>query len=427
MDEPQELEELLPQAGAHFLDSDRERARHEMRGPFMLPPGPTGLSFALYQSVGVGLMPGHRLELLENSTVFDRMVEDIRDAKRSVHILVYIWRPSRVSDRIVEALVERARAGVQCRVVVDPVGSEEVRGNKDFDLQVEKVLAEAGVEVHYYRLLAGKVLGRLLGRTHNKIVVVDGRIGYTGGFGIYKTWEGGGLKPEEWRDTSVRVEGPEVLRMQLSFSRHWQESGGGLLPPSAFPEPGEGDTSAPSSVGFVDSAGKLGITDAERMVRLVIAAARERLWIANAYFTPPNAILEQLEEKLGQGVEVRILVPGPIHDVPIIRASQRSTYARLLAAGARIYEYQPSMMHAKTMLVDDWLAVVGSTNLDSLSLNKLGEGSLVIHDEAFVRKLQRCWAKDLRHSKEVTLRNGGRTNPWRRAARRATQLVGRDR
>jgi cardiolipin synthase len=113
--------------------------------------------------------------------------------------------------------------------------------------------------------------------------------------------------------------------------------------------------------------------------------------------------------------------------VPVIRASQRSTYERLLAEGARIYEYQPSMMHAKTLLVDDWLAVVGSTNLDVLSLNKLGEGSLVMNDPEFVRKLERCWAKDLRHSKEITMENGGRTNPWRRAARRATQLVGRDR
>lgn len=424
MDELQELEELLPQAGAHALDSDRERAKHEMQGPFMLPPGPQGFSFALYQSTGVGLIPGHRVELLENGTVFERMLEDIRAAKHSVHILVYIWRPCGLSDRIVEALVERARAGVQCRVVVDPVGSEEIRGNKDFDLKVEKVLTEAGVEVHYYRLLAGKVLGRLLGRTHQKLVIVDGHTGYTGGFGIWKVWEGDGLKPEEWRDTHIRVEGPEVRRMQLSFSRHWQESGGGLLPPSAFPEAEE---VGPTPAGFVDSSGKLGITDAERMVRLVFAAARERLWIANAYFTPPNAIIEQLVEKCRQGVEVRIMGPGPIHDVPVIRASQRSTYERLLAAGARIYEYQPSMMHAKTILVDDWLAVVGSTNLDVLSLNKLGEGSLVLHDPEFVRKLERCWARDLRHSKEISLENGGRTNPWRRFARRATQLVGRDR
>ncbi|WP_090488489.1 MULTISPECIES: phospholipase D-like domain-containing protein [Myxococcus] len=424
MDEMQELEALIPKPGALGFSGSVERARHEMHGPFTLPPGPEAFSFALYQSTGVGLIPGHALELLENGAVFERMLADIRAAQSSVHVLVYIWRPCELSDRVVEALVERARAGVACRVVVDPVGSEEIRGDRDFDQKVEKVLTDAGVEVHYFRLLAGKVLGRLLGRSHQKLVIVDGRIGYTGGFGIWKVWEGDGLKPDEWRDTHIRVEGPEVRRMQLSFSRHWQESGGGLIPPSAFPE---AEPAGPCAAGFIDSAGKLGLTDAERMIRIVIGAARERIWIANAYFSPPNAILEQLEEKCRQGVEIRVLGPGPNHDVPIMRASQRSTYERLLAAGVRIWEYQPSMLHSKTLLVDDWLAVVGSTNMDSLSLNKLKEGSLVIHDASFVRKLARCWARDLRHSKEITLENGGRTNPWRRLARRATQLVGQDR
>jgi cardiolipin synthase len=179
--------------------------------------------------------------------------------------------------------------------------------------------------------------------------------------------------------------------------------------------------------GFVDSIGKLGITDAERMVRVVIAAARKRLWIANAYFTPPNAVLEQLVHKAHEGVDIRVLAPGPVHDVPIVRASQRSTYERLLKAGVRIWEYQPSMMHAKTLLVDDWLSVVGSTNLDALSLNKLAEGSLVLADEEFARKLERCWDKDMECSWEITLEAGGRTNPWRRFARRATQLIGQDR
>ncbi|CAM4297217.1 phospholipase D-like domain-containing protein [Myxococcus xanthus] len=260
----QELEALIPKPGALGFSGSVERARHEMHGPFSLPPGPEAFSFALYQSTGVGLIPGHALELLENGAVFERMLADIRAAQSSVHVLVYIWRPCALSDRVVEALVERARAGVACRVVVDPVGSEEIRGDRDFDQKVEKVLTDAGVEVHYFRLLAGKVLGRLLGRSHQKLVIVDGRIGYTGGFGIWKVWEGDGLKPDEWRDTHSRVEGPEVRRMQLSFSRHWQESGGGLIPPSAFPE---AEPAGPCAAGFIDSAGKLGLTDAERWTR----------------------------------------------------------------------------------------------------------------------------------------------------------------
>jgi cardiolipin synthase A/B len=423
MDGEQGVGEVLPQPGAHGWN-EQEAQRHEMKGPFHLPPGPEGFSFALFQSTGVCLEPGHQVELLENSTVFDRMLEDIRQARGSVHILVYIWRPSRVSDRIVEALRERSRAGVSCRVVVDPVGSEEVRGDRDFDQKVERRLVEAGVEVHYYRPLAGKVLGRLLGRTHQKLVIVDGRIGYTGGFGIWKVWEGHGLQPDQWRDTHIRVEGPSVSWMQIEFSRAWQESGGSLLHPEDLPGPCQ---RGPVRAGFIASSGKLGMTDAERMVRLVIAAARERLWIANAYFTPPNAVLEQLVHKAHEGVDVRVLGPGPVHDVPIIRASQRATYPELLRAGVRLWEYQASMMHAKTMLVDDWLTVVGSTNLDSLSLNKLGESSMVVADEAFARKLERCWERDMEHSREITLNAGGVTNPWRRLARRVTQLIGRDR
>lgn len=414
---------VLPQPGAHGWDEE-DRQRHEMKGPFHLPPGPDAFSFVLYQSTGVCLEEGHRVELLENGTVFERMLEDIRQAKESIHILVYIWRPCELSDRFVEALRERVSAGVRCRVLVDPVGSEEVSGDRDFDQKVERRLAECGVEVHYYRPLAGKVLGRLLGRNHQKLVIVDGRIGYTGGFGIWKVWEGDGRAEENWRDTHVRVEGPAVCRMQLTFSRSWQECGGSLLHPRDLPGACH---VGPVRGAFVDSIGKLGMTDAERMVRIVIAAARKRLWIANAYFTPPNAIMEQLVHKAHEGVDVRVLGPGPVHDVPLVRASQRSTYEQLLRAGVRIWEYQPSMMHAKTLLVDDWLSVVGSTNLDALSLNKLSEGSMVLADPEFASKLERCWHRDFEYSKEITIDAGGRTNPWRRLARRATQLMGQDR
>jgi cardiolipin synthase len=418
------IDDVLPQPGAHGWD-EKEGQRHEMKGPFHLPPGPDAFSFVLFQSTGVCLEEGHRLELLENGTVFERMLEDIRQAQESVHVLVYIWRPCEISDRIIEALQERVSSGVRCRVVVDPVGSEEVSGDKDFDQQVERRLVECGVEVHYYRPLAGKVMGRLLGRNHQKLVIVDGRIGYTGGFGIWKVWDGEGLHPEEWRDTHIRVEGGQsVCQMQLAFSRAWQESGGSLLHRIDLPEKCH---QGPVRAGFIASVGKLGMTDAERMVRLVIGAARKRLWIANAYFTPPNSIMEQLVHKAHEGVDVRVLAPGPVHDVPLIRASQRATYEELLEAGVRIWEYQASMMHAKTMLVDDWLTVVGSTNMDALSLNKLGEGSMVVADKEFNRKLERCWTRDLEHSREITLDTGGVTNPWRRLARRVTQLMGQDR
>ena len=417
-------QEILPQMGARSAAPRAVLEHNEMQGPFHLPAGVEGLSLALYQSCGVPLVPGHAVQLVENGAIFDALVDAIRSARTSVHVLVYIWRPCAASDRIIEALVERARAGVACRIVVDPVGSEDTHGDKDFDQGPEQQLREAGCEVHYYRLLRNRLVGRMMGRIHQKIAVVDGQVGITGGFGIWKVWEGAGLAVENWRDTHVRVQGPAVRELQLAFSAAWQEAGGPLLPADVFPPTGDhGSVLA----GFVASAGQLGLTRAERMYRVAIAAATKRLWIANAYFTPPDKMLEQLVTKAREGVDVRVLAPGPVHDVPTILASQRSTYERLLEAGVRIWEYQPSMMHAKTMLADDWLSMVGSTNLDPLSLNKLSEGSLVIADAAFTGQLARSFEQDLTHSQEITLENGGRTSLWKRFARRATQVLGKDR
>jgi cardiolipin synthase len=407
-------------------EPDHLNRQHEMTGPTALPAGFEAFNHAFYQSTRLRLEPGHRVELIENGAIFDELIEAIRRATESIHILVFIWRPSEPSDRIVEALCERARAGVHCRVIVDPVGSEEVAGEHDFDLKVEQRLREGGVEVHYFRPLSGRWLGRLLGRTHHKLVILDGRVGFTGGFGIWKSWQGEGDSPEEWRDTNVRVEGPTVREMQLAFARVWQECGGALLPESCFPElEHEGDACA----GFVESAGGHGLSDAERMLRMVFAVARRRLWISNAYFTPPKAILEQLLEKRKQGVDVRVLMAGPVHDWRIVRASQRATYQELLKGGVRLWEYQPSMLHSKTVLVDDWLSVVGSTNLDALSLHRMREGSVVVADRRLSSKLATCWERDLEHSREMSLTRGGggRTNPWRRFARRLTQLLAADR
>lgn len=394
-------------------------ARRGAFTPPRLPPGPDGLSFALFQSTGVELLPGHRVDLIENGRIFDALVAEIRRARRTVHVLVHVWRPGSASDRVVEALRERARAGVRCRVVMGPLWAEHFAG--ELDRSIEAPLAEAGCEVRYHRLRAGRVLGRVLAQDHQKLVIVDGRVGLTGGFGIGSSWEGGGRREGEWRDTNVRVEGPAVRQLQIAFARTWQEAGGELLPPDAFPElPLVG----PASATYVTSHGRLGVTDAERMYRLVIAAARKRLWIASAYFAPPDDLLSALETKNRQGVDVRILAAGPIHDVPLILASQRATYRRLLRAGVRIWEYQPALFHAKTVVADDWLAVVGSSNLDLLSLNRLGEGSLIVANPDFNEKLASSFERDIGYAREIT---HGHATPWHDLARRITAWLGRAR
>lgn len=367
--------------------------RHDLRLR-ELPEGTEARSLAFYQSLGVSLAPGNQVELVQNGQVFDVIEEEIRAARSSIHIASYIWRPGEPSDRLVRALWER-QPGVQCRVLVDPLGSVNFEA-------VSPALLAAGCDVRVFRPFQGSAssldVDRIKARMHRKLVVRDGEVGLTGGFGIWRSWLGNGLSPDAWRDVNARARGPVVREMQVAFAQNWQEAGGDFLPPEAFPELAPvGEARA----GFVASTGHRFLSDARRMVMLTIAAAKHRLWIANSYFIPSDAISDMLIEKVKQGVDVRVLVPGRHHDIAPVQAAQRASYARLLEGGVRIWEYEVSMMHAKTMLVDDSLGVVGSTNMDPLALSASDECSLVVDDAALAEQLAGAFEADLRHAREV--------------------------
>lgn len=395
------------------------RARHDWRVRETLPRAPEALSLAYYQATGAELLPGHRVELVHNGAIFDRLEQEIRAARSSIHILSYIWRPSEPSERLLRALAER-QEGVECRVLVDPLGS--IR----FVEEVQPRLLALGCEVLVFRPLQGLVwtfdVERLSSRLHRRLVIRDGVSGVTGGFGIWRSWEGGGQRPEEWRDANVWVEGPVVREMQRAFAQNWQEAGGGLLPAEAFPEqlPAEG----PARVGLVASTGAPVLTDAERMTLLTLGAARERLWVANSYFIPTPAVVELLLAKVREGVDVRVLVPGDYHDVAPVYAGQKASYEPLLAGGVRIYEYAVSMMHSKTLLADDRLVAVGSTNLDQFSLDTVEEVTLVVEDEALARELAEDFEEDLEHSVEVRWESWQRRGWVQRLRERLAWLMG---
>ncbi len=391
--------------------------RHDLRIRAPVGNGGESLSFALFQSLGVTLEPGHQLVLLENGKLWDEVVREISRAQHSIHIVSFIWRDGELSDRIVAALAERTRAGVACRVVVDPLGSV------GFDTVMRRRLADVGCDARSFRNLEAGT--RAMERNHRKIIVIDGRVGFTGGFCIYKNWLGNGMKPDEWRDTNVRIEGPALRQMQLAFSENWQESGGALLPRDVFPPAESLRTDGAARAAFVMSSGTINLSDADRMFLLAIAAAKERLWISNAYFIPSTAIGDMLIEKVKQGVDVRVLSPGRVHDQPAVLAAQRSCYARLLEGGVRIYEYQPSMMHSKTMLVDDRLAIVGSHNMDPLSLKVLEEGSLLIEDAALVAQMSRSFNRDVEYSLEIRKEWWRKRSLLERLSHQLAALIGR--
>jgi cardiolipin synthase len=249
--------------------------RHDLRIRHV-PEGPDGVSSALFQSTGVALEPGHRVELVNNGRIFDAIEEEVRAARSSIHILSYIWRPGEPSDRLIRALSER-QPGVSCRVLVDPLGSVNFEA-------VAPRLEAVGCETRLFRPIQGALASldvrRMLARMHRKLVVRDGEVGITGGWGIWKSWMGDARNGDEWRDTNIRVWGPAVRGLQQAFAENWQEAGGDFLPPECFPPlASEGEARA----GFVGSTGETFLSDGRRMTLVAIGAARHRLWIANSY------------------------------------------------------------------------------------------------------------------------------------------------
>jgi len=320
--------------------------------------------------------------------VFDAIVDDIARAKRSIHIMTYIWQPGEPSEQLLKALANRDMR-IVCRVLADPIGSP------DFEKEVAPRLASAGCEARLFRPV---ISGHLLPRNHRKIVVVDGAIGFVGGFGIRKDWvRGSGSSDPEWRDINIRLSGPSLHDLQRAFAQNWQEAGGTLLPATDFPAVSE---TGGAEVGIVTSSGAP-LTNAERLTHLVITAAKKRLWIWNAYFVPNQVLLNLLVRKAKEGVDVRLLLPGDKNDVRLYQIRQRETYSKLLPAGVRIFEYVPTMMHGKTMIVDEELATIGSINLEDLSQTELEEDAAVFHDPALVSRLAEAWAEDMKNAREV--------------------------
>jgi cardiolipin synthase len=351
---------------------------------------------ALQRELGTPIRRGNQLELLENSAVFDAAEKDIRSARSSIHVVVYIWRgQGQPSERIGQAILDR-RPGVACRLVIDPFGSLK------FDEGLERRLADSGCQILRYDRGPG---ADPLARTHRKIFVVDGKSAITGGFGIWRSWLGNGRTREEWRDTAVRIRGPVVADLQKAFEQNWRESLGGqgnseALPSREYPPLAKvGDVSA---VFVATSPRPKRAAPAETMFRLLILAAKRRLWIANSYFIPDHGLQALIVERRRAGVDVRVLAPGPVHDVPPVRAAQRATYERLIDGGVRIFEYEASMMHSKTMVVDDSYVMIGSTNMDALSFEHLEEGSLIARSPSLARTMAEHFLEDCQHSKEIT-------------------------
>ena len=354
--------------------------------------------------LGAALLPGNRVEALVNGDrFFPAMLAAIRAARESITLETYIYWSGRIGDEFVAALTERARAGVRVHVLLDWVGSGKI------DRAVFDEMNAAGIEVRLYNPLRWYTLAQMNNRTHRKLLVIDGAIGFTGGAGIADEWTGDAQDPGRWRDTQFRIEGPAVAQMQAAFMENWIEATGVVLHGEAYFPPLKRRGSARAQI-FVSSPGGGGET-AQLLYLLSIASAAKSIRMSAAYFVPDNIEVLTFVAALKRGVRVQIILPGPHTDSAIVRRASRAEWGELLRAGAEIYEYQPTMYHCKVLVVDEMWTSVGSTNFDSRSFSVNDEANLNILDGPFAAAQARIFQEDLKRSRRITLEEW-QNRPW---------------
>ena len=350
---------------------------------------------ALGSLLGPGIVGGNAVtELLNGDQIFPPMLAAIQGAKKSITFETYIYWSGDIGKQFADALSERARAGVRVHVLLDWVGS----ANMDESYLTE--MKEAGVQIEKFHKPHWYNLARLNNRTHRKLLVVDGQVGFTGGVGIAPQWMGNAQDPDHWRDSHYLVRGPVVAQMQATFLDNWLKVTGKVLHGALYFPP-----IAPAGAQkaqMFSSSPSSGSESMQLMYHLAITAAERSIDLSVAYFVPDDLTRKLLMDALARGVRVRLVTPGEHTDTETVKAASRATWGELLQAGAEIYEYGPTMYHCKVMIVDQLLVSVGSTNFDNRSFRLNDEANLNVYDAAFAQRQTQVFEDDIKRSRRVT-------------------------
>lgn len=355
--------------------------------------------------LNVPVYQGGTVTLLQNGDAFyPAMLDAIRQARETINFEVYIFDPDEIGRQFIDAFKERARAGVEVRLILDGVGAIKTKKRH------REELSEAGVKLARFRPLTLHSFVRFYRRTHRRAVVIDGKVAFTGGAAVSVKWKGNVTNEHEWRDSMTRITGPLVAGIQSAFASHWGYCTGEILAGQRyFPE--IRSEKGPCSVSVSSSP-----SHAAQPIRLVFwlsfINAQQRLWISSSYFIPDKRLRKAVIERAKAGVDVRVLVPGNHTDAVPVQAAGRGYYEELLDAGVRIFEYEPSMMHAKSVVVDGAWSLVGSANLDERSMDLNEENMVGIGDREFARSIEVGLEADLERSCEIKL------DEWRKRSLR---------
>lgn len=367
--------------------------------------------------LGPPILEGNKVEVLLNGDqIFPAMLDAIRSARKTITFETYIYWSESIGKEFADALMERARAGVKVHVMLDFMGSMKM------DLQQIDAMKAAGVQVQRYHKPVWWKLARLNNRTHRKLLVIDGKVGFTGGVGIADQWRGNAQDENHWRDTHFRIEGPVVGQVQAVFNDNWLKATGTVLDgPDYFPALAPvGDMPAQ----MFSSSPTGGSESMHLMYLMTITAARKSIDLAAAYFVPDDLTIRTLMEASRRGVRVRILMPGKIIDSDLVKAASRERWGELLAAGVKLAEYQPTMYHVKALIVDELLVSVGSTNFDNRSFSINDEANLNILHAGFAREQTAIFEDDWKRANPVTKAEFRERPWWQRVSTSVASLVG---
>ena len=363
-----------------------------------------GSALALSNPVPIG---GNKIELLQNGDqIFPQLLDAIRGAQKTINFAAYIFESDATGRVFRDALIEKARSGVEVRILLDGIGSGWSLDNADV-----RMMTDGGCKFAYYHPVQSWRMDRTNRRSHRRILVVDGTLAFTGGVAFSDKWTGNAQDKDHWRETHVRIEGPIVSAMQAAFQSHWVKTFGESLTGAAqFP------AVAPAGNLQAQVVESRSFSNAPiPMVQAVtFSSAQKRIWITNPYCTPTDDQVALLVKAVGRGVDVRLLLPGPYNDQPLTQSAGRTAYGRLLEGGVKIFEYQPTMIHAKTLVADGMFSMIGSSNLDARSSEINEELDLVVYDEAFGRLMEETFEKDLAQSREYTLQEFQNRSLWER-------------
>jgi cardiolipin synthase len=363
----------------HLHETPPAKARERLRGAV--------------EGIAVGrFTKGNLVEVLKNGDeIFPAMLEALQRAQRSIEFVTFVYWKGDIARKMAETLADRARAGVRVRVVLDAFGSRLM------DEHLIEIMTEAGVAVERFRPVVRWKFWENDHRTHRKIAVIDEQISFTGGVGIAEEWEGDARNPNEWRDTHFRLEGPISLMLKATFLTDWRDTGRAIDSDDASVK--DVDTPGDVEVALVDGSAQIGCDDAERVLEAMIAAAEQRILIQTPYFNPTTVVQDLMRDAIDRGVQIDLLIPGPHIDKRVSNPMAETMYAPLIKIGARVWIFQPTMMHVKALLVDGTAAMVGSINVNRRSMLKDEETAVVVLNEGITQQLERHFAEDASRSK----------------------------